>query len=155
MGIDPKTDNFSPDRFLTAYGNLSDEGRALLFNSTGKPELARSLDNLQRVSKQFSEFYKMGNPSGTGGATFVSSLFGAGSLGGLLNPLIWAGTGTSLGSMWGTAKYFASPANVDRMTSTLQARLAYQRNPNPTTQERFNQAAASLSRSLQDFQRQQ
>jgi hypothetical protein len=144
MGIAPNTDNFSPDRFLTAYGKLSDEGKQLLFNSTGKGDLAASLNRLRHVSEQFSEFYKMGNPSGTGGATFVTSLFGVGSIGGLINPLAAIGSASSALGMFGTAKYFASPANVDKMTNTIIARLNYIRNPNPTTERRLTTAVSAL-----------
>ena len=147
MGVNPKTQEFSPDRFLTAYGKLSPEGKQLLFNSTGKGNLATSMDRLQNVMRQFSELYQMGNPSGTGGTTFIAGLLGGGSAAGILGiPATAAGAG----GMWLGSKWFAAPANVDKMTRTLQARMAYQRNPNPTTEQRLAQATAALSDSLAD-----
>jgi hypothetical protein len=145
LGIDHKTGEFSPDRFLTAYGELSPEGRQIMFNSTGRPDLTKSLDNLAKVSKQFSEFYKMGNPSGTAGAAWLTGLFGgAYGIGGLPTAIPGAV------GMWGMSKYFASPANVDKMTRTLQARLAYQRAPNPTNESRLTNATSALSDSLRE-----
>lgn len=145
MGLNPKTGDFSPDRFLTEYGKLSPEGKQLLFNSTGRGDLSNSLDNLARVSQQFSEFYRMGNPSGTAGATWLAGLFGGGyGIGGLPTAL------PGVASMWGMSKYFASPANVDRMTRTLQARLAYVRNPNPSTEQRLALATSELAQNLKD-----
>lgn len=66
MGRD-REGNFSPERFLTAWGKLSDRGKELLFKSTGRGELARSLDDLVKVSSAFSDkITRFGNPSGTG-----------------------------------------------------------------------------------------
>ena len=146
MGVNPQTGDFSPDRFLTTYGKLSPEGKQVLFNSTNRADLSQSLDRLADVSKQFSELYRMGNPSGTGGTNVVAGLLGLGAGGVLGIPTAAAG---ALGS-YGLAKAFASPANVDRMTQTLQARLAYQGNPNPATKARYFNAAAALSAELQD-----
>lgn len=155
MGIDDKTGDFSPDRFLTTYNNLSPQGKAIFFRGQGQTnDLKNSLDNLSKVSQQFSELYKMGNPSGTGGAMFLTGLSGVGSVGGLFNPLVWAGTGSSLGSMWAASRYLASPANVDKMTRTVAARAAAVRNPNPSTVERATQATASLANSMEDFSKQ-
>ena len=150
MGLNPNTEEFSPDRFLTAYGKLSPKGKQLLFASAtpGKEGLAESLDRLAAINRQFSEFYKMGNPSGTAGANFAASLFGAGSIGGFLNPLVWATTFGSAAGMRAFSWYFARPANVDKMTRTLAARLAYAKNPSPTTEQRLTIATAALANSL-------
>ena len=66
LGRDPQGE-FSFQRFLTAYGNLSPEGRRILFRSTGKDNLARSLDDIAFVTKELQEkLLKFYNPSGTG-----------------------------------------------------------------------------------------
>jgi hypothetical protein len=65
MGRDAQG-NFSPERFLTAFGKLSGEGKAMLFNSTGKKELSRALDDIKTVSERMVEINRRyGNPSGT------------------------------------------------------------------------------------------
>lgn len=66
MGRDPQGE-FSIQRFLTAYGNLSDAGRNTLFRSTGKDNHARALDDLNFVSKNLNDkIEQFRNPSGTG-----------------------------------------------------------------------------------------
>jgi hypothetical protein len=65
MGRD-RDGNFSPDRFLTAYGNVSQQGKQLLFNSTGKPELSQALDDIATLSRPSAKIARLGNPSGTG-----------------------------------------------------------------------------------------
>lgn len=66
--------NFSPDRFVTGWGKLSQEGKSQLFG--GKKELASSLDDIAKVSSQFKTLNQYANPSGTGqtvvGASYLS-----------------------------------------------------------------------------------
>lgn len=70
---------FSPDRFLTAYGKLSKNGKGLLFKSTGKDDLASSLDDIATVSQRFKQLNQFANPSGTGqaiiGGSYIPGLF--------------------------------------------------------------------------------
>lgn len=87
MGRDA-TGNFTPDRFLTAYGKLSPTGKAMLFRSTGKKGLAESLDDLAKVSSRFKELNKFANPSGTG-QTVIGGSYLAGAL---LDPMTVVGT---------------------------------------------------------------
>lgn len=58
--------NLTPDRFVTAYGNLSPAGKALLFRSTGQSALANSLDDIALISSRFKSLNQYANPSGTG-----------------------------------------------------------------------------------------
>lgn len=62
MGRDVKTGNFSPDRFLTAYGKMSQNGKKALF---GGAEHAQALDDIAAVSKRFNYMNQYANPSGT------------------------------------------------------------------------------------------
>lgn len=55
---------FSPDRFVTGYGKLSDAGKSMLFG--GKPELKQALDDIAMVSGRFKQLNQFANPSGTG-----------------------------------------------------------------------------------------
>ncbi len=56
---------FSPDRFLTAYEKLSDQGKNVLFRSGGQSGLADALDDIAKVSGRFKDLNKFANPSGT------------------------------------------------------------------------------------------
>jgi hypothetical protein len=80
--------NFSPERFLTAYGKLSESGKSILFRSTDKAHLAPYLDDIATVSSRFKELNKFSNPSGTG-----QQAIGAATLGGFMAaPLTTIGT---------------------------------------------------------------
>jgi hypothetical protein len=57
--------DFSPQRFLTGYGKLSEAGKNILFRSGGKGDLATALDDIAKVSSRFKEMQKFANPSGT------------------------------------------------------------------------------------------
>lgn len=78
--------NFSIDRFLTAYGNLSPAGRQQLFSTTGKDNLARSLEDINLVSsslnQKIKQFY---NPSGT-----AQSLTATGAVLGIIHHPLFA-----------------------------------------------------------------
>ena len=52
--------NFSPQRFLTDYGNMSDAGRNLLFKSTNNP-LKTHLDDIAEVSSRFKRLQQFAN----------------------------------------------------------------------------------------------
>lgn len=71
--------NFSPDRFLTAYGKLSKNGKNLLFRGNGKDDIASSLDDIAAVSARFKQLNQYANPSGTGqaiiGGSYIPGLF--------------------------------------------------------------------------------
>jgi len=66
---------FSPDRFITGYGKLSQEGKSALFG--GKKELSGALDDIATVSRRFKQLNQFANPSGT-----AQSGAGIGYLGG-------------------------------------------------------------------------
>lgn len=74
LGRDPQGD-FSIQRFLTAYGNLSPGGRSALFKSTGKDNLGKSLEDINFVTKQIEDKLKQFyNPSGTGRSLASSAM---------------------------------------------------------------------------------
>src|SRR5262249_48617452 len=71
---------FSPDRFVTAFGNMSPAGRSEMF----RPDQLRALNDLFTVSKDIRDrITRLGNPSGTrrtiygmllGGAAFADPI---------------------------------------------------------------------------------
>ncbi|MBN8968938.1 MAG: hypothetical protein J0G95_10810 [Rhizobiales bacterium] len=54
--------NFSPDRFVTGWGKLSDAGRGMLFSG----EHRAALNDIAKVSSRFKQLNQYANPSGTG-----------------------------------------------------------------------------------------
>jgi len=70
---------FSPDRFLTSYGKLSQNGKSLLFKGNGKEGLASSLEDIAAVSRRFKQLNQFANPSGTGqtiiGGSYLPMLY--------------------------------------------------------------------------------
>jgi hypothetical protein len=58
-------ETFSPQKFLTEYGNLTQQGKAMLFGSTGRNDLRAALDDIQKVSERLADLGQYANPSGT------------------------------------------------------------------------------------------
>jgi hypothetical protein len=106
---------FSWDRFVTARNKLTPTGKAVLFNTTGKKGLSKSLDDIEAVSRRFSEINKKyGNPSGTarvGGYLAVGGTF-------IAAPISTTSTviGGNLVSM-----YLASPAKAKMLSDYAKA----------------------------------
>jgi hypothetical protein len=69
MGRDASGE-FSPARWLTEYGRITNNGRNLLFGSTQQGQgLRQALDDIATVSQRFQDtMQKYANPSGTGRA---------------------------------------------------------------------------------------
>lgn len=57
--------NFSPARFVTDYGKLSERGKDLLFRAGGNRAHAQALDDIATISSRAREVQRFGNPSGT------------------------------------------------------------------------------------------
>jgi len=74
-----QSNEFSADIFLKNWTQLSDEGRRLLFGSTGNGRILEDLNRLAAVSQRLQQFSKLGNPSGTGGvAAILTAVTGVG-----------------------------------------------------------------------------
>ncbi len=80
MGSPGMTAGFSPDKFLTSWNKLSENGKATLFGP-GVSTLRNSLDNIATLSDRFRDIRKFQNPSGTaqvtGATTLLAQLAGA------------------------------------------------------------------------------
>lgn len=78
LGRDPQG-GFSPDRYFTAYGNLSPAGKNTLFGN--KPEHAKALEDINTVVNGIKDkIGKFSNPSGT-----AQNLIGGGMVAGILS----------------------------------------------------------------------
>lgn len=106
-----QSNEFSADIFLKNYRQLSDEGRRLLFSSTGDNHLLPALDALASVSGRLQRFNRLGNPSGTGG---VAALLAA--LGGAASGDIVSTAGTALAGR-GIGMLMSRPAVVRNVTA--------------------------------------
>jgi hypothetical protein len=132
---------FSPDRFRTAYGNLSDSGKAILFRSTGKGDVAGHLDDIATISQRFKELNKYSNPSGTArGGSFVAGL------GGLwLDPLTTLST-VATGRI--AAQILARPATAAPLARWSRTYLALASTPSNSTLASFNIASRNLANTV-------
>jgi hypothetical protein len=102
--------NFSPQRFITDYGKISDAAKPVLFGGG----MQQPLEDLANVSRQWKSLYKYANPSGTAG-------HGAGigmAIEGWRHPLKTLAaymTGGALG------KFLATPAGAGASSNWVQA----------------------------------
>ena len=103
---------FTPDRYVTAWGKLSGEGKAILFPDKG---LRLSLDDIATVSARFKQLNKYANPSGTARNT----AFHVGAL-----AAVWTDPITTVSSLVGAnvlSRILASPATAKSMARWSQA----------------------------------
>lgn len=111
IGRDPDG-NFTPDRFITGYGKLSEAGKIALFG--GNKDLASSLDDIVSVSRRFKQLNQYANPSGTA----QNAMFGAGGVGLALDPI------TTISTVAGSAvlsKALASPVSAKKLAAWAKA----------------------------------
>ncbi len=123
---------FSPSRFVTDYGKLDDTGKALLFRSGGKTDLAQSLDDIATISARWKDNYrKFGNPSGTAqnlsfaalGAgllaepvTTISTVVGSRAMASVLSRPATAASAAKFARSYQIAAQVPSPAAIANLT---------------------------------------
>lgn len=133
--------NFTPQRFVTAYGKLSDAGKTLLFRSAGKADLASHLDDIATVSSRFKELQKFANPSGTARNASWTAI-GAGLMTAPLTTL-----STVIGGR-AVAMALASPASAASIAKLSTSQLALVMNPTPSRIAAYSLAARNLISTL-------
>lgn len=100
---------FSPQRFMTEWGKLSDRGKQIMFDVAGNRDTRQALDDIATISQRFVDMQqRYGNPSGT--AQSLSTLLVGGAM--MADPLttLGAGIGTNLMS-----RALAQPATARAM----------------------------------------
>ena len=109
--------DFSPDRWLNAWGKLSPNGKNALFGDAGGNPLRKALDDVARVAQQFRDLRQYQNTSGTahaaGGMALASEFFTTGPLmpilhtagAGVLSYLLSRPAGARAVGQWGNAVY--------------------------------------------------
>lgn len=129
---------FSPQRFLTDYSKLSAEGKAVLFNSTGKGDLARSLNDIATISSRFKDLQKYANPSGTGRQAGFTG-FGAA----LATEPVMAITGVLGANV--VSRILASPPSASSMAKWVAAYEKAATAPSPGSAALLERATRNLS----------
>jgi hypothetical protein len=133
---------FSPQRFLTAYQTkLSEPGRAMLFRSAGKQNVAPFLDDIATISGRFRELQRFSNPSGTGqtAAGFT------GMAGMALDPITTIGTGIGMNLV---ARMLATPATVAPAAQWSKSYEVVLRAPTPANVAKLTIASRNLANSI-------
>lgn len=130
--------NFSPLRFLTDIGKMSPQGRALLFDATGRGDLSRSLTDLATVSSRFKALQTYANPSGT--AQNVG--FGAAAAGLMADPVTTMAT-VLTGNV--VARMLAAPAGASSMAKWATAYERAVKNPSAATAAALKVASKNLA----------
>lgn len=136
--------DFSPQRFLTAFGKLSPEGRAALFRSGGNSGLANSLDDIATVSSRFKELQKFSNPSGT--AQTVMGGIGIASI--IAEPIT---TLTTLAGGRIVAQALSKPATAASVAQWSRSYERLVRTPSTPRLAQFELASRNLANNLRDF----
>jgi hypothetical protein len=128
---------FSPERFLTAYGKISDAGKEVLFRSGGKSNLANHLDDIATVSSRFKELRKFANPSGTSQSVF----------GGLEGAALMHSPLATIGTVAGArllATALARSAGAASVAKLSRAQLALATAPTPSRVAAYTIAARNF-----------
>lgn len=127
--------NWTPDRFVTAWGKLSDNGKQLLFD----PATRRALDDISTISTRIKDIgNRFGNPSGSGNR--VGWLAAGGGL--LADPL------TTIGTVVGgnvLARMLAKPATASSMAKWARAYEATIKAPSAGAVATLQSATRNLS----------
>lgn len=132
--------NFSPERWLTERGKLSPTGKAVLFNTTGKKELMKSLDDIDTVSRRLKEINKdFGNPSGTGRS---NAMLAAGAA--VVKAPLRLLSGVVGGRLM--AKYLSQPVEAKAVADYMKALELAQKSPSLQANEHLARRANHLAR---------
>lgn len=160
MGWPPWGTGFSPDAFLTAYKKMSEEGKRMLFRSTGNADHADAIDDIAKVSERFKELNKFANPSGTGQTSALTTLLtAAGSvvsapfvgIAALTGPLIAVGTITGTRIL---SHILARPVTARQMANWSNAYASVVIAPTPKSLGVFEAASKTFAASVgRDFGR--
>lgn len=141
MGRDKPGAEFSGDRFKTAWDALPDNSKRLLFNSTGKTDLAKSVEDIMTLSGAHRQLMRYGNPSGTGRVATLTGMAGA----------MWAAPVATLASAVGgnvLARVFASPVAAKNAAKWSLTYSNAAKNPSPGRIAVLGAASENLAKAL-------
>jgi hypothetical protein len=137
--------NFSPARFLSDYGRISDGAKDTLFGQSGGPfgtgQVRQNLDDIQAVSRQWAKLKGYANPSGTGHTVAgVAALEAAPEA--IHHPI--AVIASLLGANT-VGKWLASPAGSGAASNWMKANMAWAARPSPATMNMIRSAATNVA----------
>jgi hypothetical protein len=147
-----KSGDFSPGRFYSDYGALSDRGKRLLFGSSGNGEVLPYLDAIHKISQKFVEAGKLANTSGTAGHDAAYTMLGAAGTG-LISGNVMAPLGV-VGAVVGNnilARALGSKASAASMARWSHAYDALVTRPRDTVaMANFSLAGRNLANTITD-----
>ena len=133
--------NFTPDRFVTAWGNLSDAGKNVLFSNSAH---RAALEDIATISSKSKDIYKkFGNPSGTA----QNASFSAGTAGLFIDPV------TTISAVVGgniLSRALAQPATASSMARWSRAYQVAVTKPTAATAATLQVATRNLSATIGD-----
>lgn len=136
---------FSPALFIRDYGNLSPEGRRILFHGVGSGEVVPFLNDIAEVSKKYVDAGKLGNPSGSAGHAGGMAL-GAAVMTGIAHASLVEPT-AALATVVGSnvaARILGAPATAASMARWTRAYDNLVRTPGARSTAAFNVASRNL-----------
>lgn len=137
--------NFSPDRFLTAWGKTSKTGKELLFSGS----VAKSLDDIAEVSSRFKKMNGYANPSGTGQSVAVQAALGSGAVLSALEPMTLLTTLTTGATTMGISKHLSKPNSAKKIARWSKAYEETIKNPNVGNARLLQNISTNLARELE------
>jgi hypothetical protein len=137
MGVSPRTGQFSPDVFISAWGAMKPQAKAILFGMSGPQRQA--LEDIATISRRMKEVgSRFGNPSGTAQNVnffaLASSAFAA--------PLTTLSTGLG-GAV--VAKLLASPIGASNISKWSKAYELLARNKSDAALSALRGASGALA----------
>jgi hypothetical protein len=139
--------NFSPARFLSDYGRISDGAKDTLFGQSGGPfgtgQMRQNLDDIQTVSRQWAKMKQYANPSGTGHVS--AGVAAAEAIPEAVNHPIAAIT--SLLGANTAGKWLASPAGSGAAANWMKANVAWLARPSVGSMNYIRNAASGVAQS--------
>ena len=114
MGRSPASPEFSGDKFSTAYRSLSDQGRQILFGSTGKQALGQNVKDIATISDAEKVLSRFANRSKTGTVLGPIGVLA----GGVTAPLKAI---PAAGLAYGVARNLAAPLNTPARAAAQRA----------------------------------
>lgn len=144
MGRDPEG-NFTPERFLTAWGKMSDDGKKAIFGTTGKGELIKAVDDIATVSTRMKSLNQFANPSGTGQTLMTGAMATTAGVAGFLEPMTLLATATGLSGTRLLSTMLAKPKLARQAGAWAKAYQLAVRKPTRTSISVFKNRSKALS----------
>jgi hypothetical protein len=135
MGRDP-SGMFTPDRFVTSWGKMSESGKKLIFGQN--PQHLKALDDLATVSTRFKKLNEYANPSGTAQSAIAGGFF----------PAVYVAPISTISSVLSAnvaARLLAKPASAKAVAEYAKAYEMAVRMPGRTSQTALANKAKALA----------